>query len=221
MSSIEGLLVPNNYDIYYQSLNGVSNFINIGNTGPTGSTGAQGASQAASGPTGVTGPAGPTGIGTSYPGSTGPTGPIGPNNLNSTTLQAITRKYSSYTSTVTQSSSAAVVIASFVPSSIIPNSSSCYINASVTGTWSNGVTTTGITSRIFLIGFNVGASGLPNTAPGASTVTRYSAQSVAPSFGVNVINNGSVVQITAGDSSANIITWVVSYDITYTQYPAS
>jgi len=221
MSSVQSLLQENNYDIYYRSLNGISSFISIGNTGPTGPTGAQGASQADSGPTGVTGPAGPTGIGTSYPGSIGPTGPEGPNNLSSATLQTITRKYSSYTSTVTQSSSAAVVIASFVPSSIIPNSSSCYINASVTGTWSNGVTTTGITSRIFLIGFNVGASGLPNTAPGASTVTRYSAQSVAPSFGVNVINNGSVVQITAGDSSSNIITWVVSYDITYTQYPAS
>jgi hypothetical protein len=66
----------------------------------------------------------------------------------------------------------------------------------------------------------VGTNGLPNTAGGAFVSNFYANDTGHPSFGVNVVNNNSIVQIIAGDSSSALITWVVSSDITYSTYPS-
>lgn len=187
MSSLEGIFVPNSYDIYANSLNGMTHFP-AGVTGPTGPTGPTGGSTGPTGPIGpigITGATGATGV-TGPTGTTGATGPTGV--ATSANLQTQTGKYSGYSQvTTTAGSRQYVVYDGATPGLPVPTVSSAYCGKIlISGLWSGGA----ITSYILDVSYQVDGSG------NASNLV-YSllfSQGTGPSNGLS----GGAVSITGG-----------------------
>lgn len=227
MSSVESLLQPNNFSIYCRSLNGYTPEPGpigptgagpTGGTGPTGATGATGltgnggGAVGATGATGQTGATGPNSLGPNGP--DGPTGPAGNSTSSTAALEIITGKYSKYTTVVTGATGPVQTIVNFYP---FPGSSGVntayYIEATVSGQWSNG----NYTSVIFNFGFSADVNGnmINNSSLNPRTQIIYTLQGTNPSNGVNAVFPGDGSVRIVGNDSTHTINWLVSYNITY------
>jgi len=202
MSSLEGLLVPNNYDIFANTLNGMSHFP-AGITGPTGPAGATGGTTGPTGPTGATGPEGATGGtggATGPTGGTGATGPTGP--INTAALQAQTGKYEGFIQNTTAPSGSQLIYCT-LPNPV--NTALYTARVLVAGNWSGGA----YTSYVYLISWYVNGSGQASQL----SYTRIYAKGSSPANGTNRTVSGANVCLSGSDST-HFIDWRSCYQLT-------
>jgi len=186
-----------------------------GPTGATGLTGNGGGAVGATGATGQTGATGPNSLGPNGP--DGPTGPAGNSTATIAGIQAITGKYSTYTTVVTGATGPVQTIVNFYPF-VGPTgvNTAYYIEATVSGRWSNG----NYTSVIFNLGFSTDVNGnmINNVNLYPKTAIIYNLQGNNPSNGVIATFPGDGTARIVGGDNTYAINWTVSYNITYTYF---
>jgi hypothetical protein len=205
MSSIDGLLAPNNYNIWAVTMNGQTPGSGSGPTGPTGPTGPLGSSGGVTGFTGPTGPIGDTGAQAGNTGPLGPTGPTGiPGTVTANSINAIKGSYTSYAVAPSNAAGSSLAIC-ILP--VVTVNSAYTVQITTTGLWSNG----NYTVANILCNYYVDGSGVPVSLTYTETLTAGSIPSLGFQIAINAIDRA--VAVFGGDQNNNI-GWVTTFTIT-------
>jgi hypothetical protein len=214
MSSIEGILVPNNYNLFCRLANGSPyNPGGGGPVGPTGVTGATGSIDGYLGPTGPKGTTGPSGSGAGGTGATGPIGPTGPagNVVTQASLQQVTGQYYGYNNITTP----AIGFRQSIISIPTPKGNASYtVHLEIAGNWQTPTIAT--SAYVMDLSFQYSAG----TCSNLSSTLQYNSGigGRGPSFGIQAnIVAGVVVQVSVSDSTYPI-DWSTTYTIVYSPH---